>query len=215
MNKKNSPLIQRSPWYQTLALVFAIVVLLACKMVEEIRIERDGSGIYRADLTLVGEEKMMLQTVKEEIAKKPQLRIVAEGPRGNDYFILIEQPFADVTELNDNQSSYFWNVSQAGAFTRKARLEVTNRGRNEETISEHHLEVTMPGKVVDSNAEQISGKKVIWDRLAAGPRGGLYVEAEFLELPEGYSTKVGASVLILVIGVILLIGMRLRRRRQG
>lgn len=206
-------LINRSPWHQTLALAFAIVVLLACKLAEEVRIEQDGSGVYQADLTLVGEEKMMLQDVKGEIAKDPRIRIVNEGPRGDDYFILLEVPFANVAELSDKQTGYSWNVSEAGAFTRKARLVVTNRGQ-EEAVSEHRINITMPGKVVDSNADQISGKKVVWDRLAAGSRGELYVEAEFLEFPEGFSAKIKIAALVLVVGVILFVVMRLRRRKS-
>ena len=155
-----------------------------------------------------------MRAVKEEVAKNPKVKIVAEGPRGDDYFIVIEQPFADVVELSDKNSTYFWSVSEAGAFTRRARLEVTNRGGNKGNISEHHLEVTMPGKIVDSNADEISGKKVVWDRLAAGPRGELYVEAEFLELPPGYTTKIKSAALILIVGVILLVVLRLRRRQS-
>ena len=214
MSTKTSPLSQRSPWFQAAAIVFAIVVLLACKIVEEVRIEQDGSGTYRVDLTLVGEEKEMLPAVKEEFAKKPELRIVDEGPRGDDYFVLVEMPFTSVAELSDDQSTYTWEVSEAGAFTRKARLEVANRG-GEDAVSEHRLEVTMPGKVVDSNAGVISGKKIVWDRLAAGRRGELYVEAEYLELPAGYTTKIVAAGAILIVGLLLVVAMRLKRRRQS
>ena len=73
----------------------------------------------------------------------------------------------------------------------------------------------MPGKVVDSNAEVISGKRVVWDRLAAGRRGGLYVEAEYLKLPAGYTTKIVIAGAILIVGLVLVVAMRLKRRRQS
>lgn len=214
MNDAHLPQPAPRPWYQVAAIAFAVIVLLACKIVEEVHIEKDGSGVYTADLTLVGEEKEMLSALKEELAKKPEIKIVDEGPRGDDYFLAFEMSFAEVSELSDDSSTYAWSASKEGLFTHKVRLEISNRGSAEEQgADEHRLEVTMPGKVVDSNADKVSGRTIVWDRLAAGSDGKLYIEAEYRELPAEYRGKIIGVAAVLLVGIALLAILRIRRKR--
>ena len=70
----------------------------------------------------------------------------------------------------------------------------------------------MPGKIVDSNAGEVSGRTAVWDRLAAGSSGTLYIEAEYMELPPGYLTKIIGVAAILIVGVAFLVILRARRK---
>ena len=216
--RKAPPQVIYEPWYRAAILVFAITLLFACTLVEEVHFNKDGSGSYRAELVLVGEEKTMLRDVKAEIEKQAQLEILDEGPRGADYFLLLGMDFASVEEIHelDNENpGYSWSRTEAGVFKRRARLIIPRRNFDDQgTLDQHRFEITMPGKIVDTNAERVSDTKVVWDQLAAGPSDDLYVESEFSELPAGYTTKIAIAAAVLVIGFILIVALRLRKRKE-
>ena len=68
-----------------------------------------------------------MDDIKKEIAKKPALKIIDEGQRNGEHYLVLEQTFDDVAELNDDGSEYSWSSSRAGFLKRSMRLELKSK----------------------------------------------------------------------------------------
>lgn len=228
-------------WQQVVAIVFAALALLACKIVERVQVEKDGSGLYQAEVTIEAWELDMLPRIKAELAKDPRYRLVEEGPRYGGHYLLLERRFHSLEELNEKTSEFYWTVggdpaageagTSAGSesiFRRRFRLELRNLpaelGAPEPT--EHTIEITVPGRVLDTSGRQVGRNKVVWDRLAAGPRGYLYIEGHAVSFPwssfggEGAhrttpASRIALAALVVLLLVLVILRQRSRRRPEA
>lgn len=187
---------------QVVAILGAAMVLLACKVVQSIQLREDGSGSLQIEAFLEGPELPMVPDVRAQLqkalAEDPKMKLVAEGPRDGGHFFHLERPFDAVSELDGSNSAFRWTIeageanpggdpspSFAALFKKRYRLEMDLGPEDFQGVppSTYSLEVSLPGKVVETNGTRITSGRVGWDRLAPQGNGHLFVVAEQSKLP--------------------------------
>jgi hypothetical protein len=146
--------------YQLISLV-ALLLLSACEVEETIDLHADGSGTYRAKVSVSKDFGEALDKVKQE-AGQHGLRVLEEGQTAEEKFVVVGREFSKVSDLGDKDDTYSLVVAREGLFRRSYRFEAILRQNVAASGFERVLRVRMPGSVDSSSSGQASSHMVEW-----------------------------------------------------
>ena len=173
--------------------------LLGCKVEEILKFAADGSGSYRARIAVEPEFAEILPRLKKQ-SEQQGLRILEEGKRDGDHFLVVGRDFTSVDKLNDKDDSYKLKVDRQSWLRSSYRLEIVLGSNLAASGFERTLKVEMPVRVIRSSAGTVAAKSVVWD---ASQGGTLRVEAA------GFALPFGGGWLALVLGLVAFVGVGL------
>jgi hypothetical protein len=191
-----------------IALSALCLLLSACEVEEELELNADGSGTYRARILVEKEVGEALQEVRND-AQKRGFIVAEEGETANRKFIVVAREFQNVVELNDKDDTYALDVAQISPFKATYRLSLNFRSNPAASGFSRSIQVSMPATVASTSAGTVTGSSVRWD---CSQPGTLEVQAAGLVLPlTGSQRKLALG--LLVFGALLLVGVRIARRK--
>jgi hypothetical protein len=191
-----------------IALSGLCLLLAACEVEEELKLNVDGSGTYRVRILVEKEVGEALQEIRKD-AQARGFTVVEEGETANRKFVVVARDFKNVSELNDKDDTYALDIEQSSPFKRTYHLSLNFRGNPSASGFSRSMEVSMPATVASTNVGTATGSTVRWD---CSHPGTLEVQAAGLVLPlTSNQRKVVLAVLIL--GALLLVGVRVARWR--
>jgi LppM domain/zinc-ribbon domain len=202
------PVARRLRLHALIALSALCLLLAACEDEEEIKLNADGSGTYRARILVEKEVGDALQEVRKELQARGAT-VVEEGETENRKFIVVSRDFKSVSELNDKDDTYALAVERSGLL--KAAYHLTLNFRDDPSSSgfSRTVQVTMPADIENSTAGTVAGRTVRWD---CSKPGTLDVQAAGMVLPLTGSRR-ALAVGVLLLGAMLLVGLRVARRK--
>jgi hypothetical protein len=194
---------------RTVFVLLAILslLLLACVIDEDLRIDADGSGTYRARITIPKQLGEGFGDFRKE-AENNGFVIEQEGQTEKERFLVIRKDFTDVTALNDSHTHYELTMTESGIMRRNYRLRASLNSVAFGSFK-RRLTVVMPGNVTSTTAGEIDGGRVRWEGAGGG---SLEIVSSGFYFPLSRNQK-AASVMVILVGVLLSVVMR-RRRRQ-
>lgn len=194
---------------RTLIALSALCLLLAaCEVEEELKLNADGSGTYRARILVEKEVGEALQEVRKD-APTRGFTVVEEGETANRKFVVVARDFKNVSELNDKDDTYALDVERSSPFKATYHLSLNFRSNPSASGFSRNMQVSMPATVASTSAGTATGSTVRWDCSHAGT---LDVQAAGLVLPLT-SNQRKMALAVLVLGVLLLVGVRVARRK--
>jgi len=193
-----------------LALAAVCLMLAACEVEEEIKLNADGSGTYRARILVEKEVGDALKEVRGD-AEKRGFKVVEEGETANRKFVAIAREFQNIAELNDKEDTYQLEIDRSSFFKSSYHLTLNFGGNPSASGFSRNVEVTMPAAVASTNVGTVTGKSVRWD---CSHPGSLDVQAAGFALPlKGGQLRI--ILVVLVLGALLLVGIRIARRKPA
>lgn len=197
-------------FFRTALLLLLGCALLACEVEEDIRLNADGSGTYRAKVSVEKQYGEALSERKGEADKKG-FRIVEQGETKTHTFVVMARDFADVAELNDDEDSYTLQIDRPSALKGSYRLTLGFESSAAESGFKRRTRITMPVSIKQASVGTISGRSVDWDSSQGGT---LSVEASGFVLPLTRSRR-RIALGVIVLGVVAIGGLRWSRRARG
>ena len=192
-----------------LLLLFSCSVL-ACEVEESLILNADGSGTYRAKVSIEKEFGEALSNLRSEVDKKGY-RVVEEGETKTHRFVVLARDFKDVAELNDDEDTYALQIDRPSPVKGVYRLTLTFDGNATESGFERRTRVTMPAAVKQASVGQVSGRSVEWDSSHGGT---MSIEASGFVVPLTKKQR-WLALGVMAIGVVAIAALRLRRRATG
>lgn len=192
---------------ETYALIaLAALLLLSCTVDEDLRVNSDGSGSYRARISVPKPFAEGFADLRKE-ATKNGFTVVEEGENDRERFFVISKDFADIEALNDSHTHFELTMTNTGFLRREYRLRAVLKAIAYGSFK-RRFTVAMPGKVLSATDGEITGAGVRWE----GSTGGSFeVVSSGFYLPLG----AGQRTAVLVAIAVLLLFLVLRRRRQS
>lgn len=180
-------------------MAFVVVVLGGCKIEEEIAFRADGSGRYRARISVQMELAEALDGAKEELAKEGLL-LVEEGEENDRRFQVFEKQFASIEEVAGSGNPGSFVARRRGLLSREYELRLTVHDNMRASGFERHMTILFPAPVKSTSSGRVAGKAVEWD---ASSGGGLTVIAEGLAWPANVGLWwAGAALLLLLVSLV-------------
>jgi hypothetical protein len=184
-------------------LCFLSLALFGCELEDQLRIDADGSGTYRAKFLVEKEFGDALTKVREEAAKNG-FRVAEEGETATRKFVVISKELKSLSELNDSSNRFELTVTDDGFLRKKYLLHA-----HVSSLSGFHRQLTidLPGSPQSTSVGELSGGHVIWDCTHGGDIE--VASAGFALAP----TRNQEMALLAVVGLVLLMAVRSRRKR--
>ncbi len=183
---------------------FAVLSLLAgCELEDDLRIEADGSGTYRARVLVEKLLGAVLTRVRGE-AEAKGFRIVEEGETPTRHFVVLRKDFTDVRSLDDEQSSYDLTIETRRFFWREYRLRAT-LGSVAGSAFDRRFTISMPARISSTTAGESNGTRVVWYCTNGGT---IEVVAEGFHVPV---TRRHVTVAIAIAALVLALVALFRR----
>jgi len=180
--------------------------LFSCLLEEELVIHSDGSGTFRAKVTIPKEFGEGFADIRKD-AEKEGFQI-EEGETEKERFIILRKKFDNVSALNDDGRRFELTMADSGFLRRQylLRVQLPPVGFGGFT---HRLVVTMPGKVQSATGGEFAGSRVTWEGKSGGT---IEITAAGFYLPVSRTQRL-LFLLVVVAGIVAL--LILRKRRQG
>jgi len=212
--------------------ITAALLLSGCKANLITKIKSDGSGNFTQEIGFTAEEMTTLNSFGSgsdfctNMGSSNSLSgaTVNQEKRGDETWCLFETPFATLDELKTLYSSSDTIVNDLSISDGKLHYDVTINmtGTNATTgLLQTKWILTMPGKVSNHNADEVSGTTLTWN-LKPGQDSNLLADS---------STKGGISsnstilivvgllclclVMIVIIGVVIFLVVRNNKKKQA
>ena len=190
-----------------LVLVLALLVV-SCELEEDIRLNPDGSGVYRATLSLEKELVALLPNLKSDYEKKG-FRVIEERDTDTRHVIVVERTFKDLSEIGDSKNQYSFTASDANALQRRYELNMSIPGADGVEGFSRKLTIALPGRIEKNTAGEVRGGAVVWD---ASKGGSLQVTSVGLK-PTAFrwlAILLGAGAVIVLLVIVLVVSKRKR-----
>lgn len=189
--------------------VCAALLLTACEIEDDLRLTSNGSGIYQMKISVEKQLTQALVELRKELEKEGY-KVVLDGETPDRRFLVIRKDFKSVSELNDNNNRFEFNVLDGGFLQRKYRFNASlgSAGGN----FKRQFTIHMPGDVTMASAGERHGNSVTWD-CASG--GTITLEASGLSLPFAMPGQAGAMGTVLVVVLIALFVIHRRKARAA
>lgn len=162
-----------------LVLVLALLAL-SCEIEDEIRLNRDGSGRYRAKILIQKQLASAIPEIRKE-AVKEGMRIVEEGETETRHFIVMERDFKDISEVGDSKNRMSFTTAKAGWFRERYVLSASLPSSSGDGFS-RQLTLVLPAPIERNTAGEARGNTIVWDCTKGGT---LEVEAVGFVFPFG------------------------------
>lgn len=202
---------RRSTWTSMLAVLVAVSFLVSCKVEEEIRITKDGSGTYQVRISVQEEYAEAISEVKQQAAAKG-MQVVEEGSAAGERFVVFQRDFSEISELSDDEDSYALTIEQESAFRGSYRMALDFRSNPSEAGFERVVKITLPATIENSDGGTVTGRTVEWD---CSRGGSLTVVSSGWALPAFSSSQKTAAAVVGIAGLSLLVLLRIRRRKPA
>jgi len=177
--------------YQLISLIL-LLLLSACKVEETIDLRTDGSGTYRAKVSVRKDLGEALEEVKQE-AGQHGLRVLEEGQTAEEKFVVVGREFSKVSDLGDKDDTYSLVIAREGTYRRSYRFEAILHQNVAASGFERVLRVRMPEAVDSSSSGQVSSRTVEWP---CSQGGRLDVVASGFAIPELSSSPASLSAAV-------------------
>jgi uncharacterized protein YceK len=212
--------------------VTAALILSGCKANVITKINSDGSGNFKQEIGFTAEEMTTLSSLGSgsdfcaTMGSENSVTgaSISQEKRGDETWCIFDTPFSTLDELNTLYSSADTSVNDISINNDNLHYEVTvNMSGTNATagLLQTKWIVTMPGKVSNHNANEISGSTLTWD-LTLGQDMNLIADS---------STKGGLNntwtivlvvgllclclVVIMIIGVVIFLVVRKNKKKQA
>jgi uncharacterized protein YceK len=212
--------------------VTAALILSGCKANVITKINTDGSGNFKQEIGFTAEEMTTLSSLGSgsdfcaTMGSENSVTgaSISQEIRGDETWCIFDTPFSTLDELNTLYSSADTSVNDISINNDNLHYEVTvNMSGTNATagLLQTKWIVTMPGKVSNHNANEISGSTLTWD-LTLGQDMNLIADS---------STKGGLNntwtivlvvgllclclVVIMIIGVVIFLVVRKNKKKQA
>jgi hypothetical protein len=202
MRKKGIvPKRNQKGFFVCLMVVALALLALGCEIEDEIRINRDGSGTYRAKMLVDKQFASALPDIRKE-AVKAGLRIVEEGETETRHFIVMARDFKNISEIGDSQNRMSFTAANAGWLRERyefsASLPPSSNGFSRQ------LTIVLPAVIEKNTVGETRGNTVVWDCTKGGT---LEVTAAGFALPLAMRspTVLGLIALAVAMGILLLV----------
>lgn len=185
----------------------AALLLFACDIEEDLRLELDGSGTYRVRLTIPKNLSDGFDDLRKQ-AETDGFTVADQGTTETERFIVLRKTFDDITSLNDDHSQFELTITRPGFLRREYRFRA-----NLQSVGfgayQRQFTVTMPVNVTSASAGKIEGSRVRWN---ARHGGTIEITASGFGIPLSRNQR-GLVTMIVILGVVLFIFVRRRRTR--
>lgn len=178
------------------------LLLFACVMDEDLRINADGSGTYQVKVTIPKDLASDFGDLRKSV-EKDGFTIVEEGQTEKERFLIFRKQFTNVSALNDSNANFELTIAKAGWLKREYRLRVALQSSGYGGFKRHFV-VTMPGRVTATNVGEIDGSRVRWD---ASRGGKIDITASGYAIALSRNQRI-LMPLALIAGILLLIARR-------
>lgn len=180
------------------------LLLFACAIEEELRINADGSGTYGVKLTVPKEMGSDFGDLRKSAAEEG-FTVVEERETEQERVLVLRKDFTDISSLNDGNSRFELATSTAGWLEReyrfRARLQAVGYGAFKRQIT-----ISMPGRIKASSQGEIDGSRVRWD---ASRGGSIEITAR------GYSIPLSNRTLLLIALITAALAFLVVRRNRA
>lgn len=180
----------------------AALLLLACAVEEDLRLEFDGSGTYRVKVTIPKDLADGFGDLRKQ-AEKDGFVIAEEGETEAERFIVMRKEFTNVSSLNDDNSRFELTMTDRGLLRREYRFRATLQSVGFGAY-QRHFTITMPCNVTSASDGTIDGSRVQWN---ASHGGTIEVAASGFYLPGSRNQRL-LVIAIAVLSVALLVFRR-------
>lgn len=188
------------------SLAMLTLVLTGCKVEEEIHLRSDGSGTYKARVSVEEQFADVLDGLREK-AREKGVDILEDDRADGQRYLVVGRSFQSLSELSDDSDHYAWVVERSGPWRATYRLRAELEGNLMMTGFDRVLKVTMPVPIRTASGGEVSGRTVRWD---CSKGGVLEVEAAGVRLlGVGGPAMLGA---VLVLAGLVALFLWLRRR---
>jgi hypothetical protein len=184
---------------------FVALLLVACVIEDDLRINADGSGSYRFKMTIPKE----LSDGFGDMRQKAEAEgfTVEEGETDKERFIVLSKDFTDIAALNGTDNHFELTSTSTGFLRRDYRLRGTVQSLGYGSFK-RHLIITMPGSVMSSDQGEINGSSVRWDATRGGT---IEIAASGFYLPLSRNLRLLMALLALASAALFVMA----RRRRG
>ena len=203
-----------------LMVVFAVLLLSACRVVVDTNINDNGSGELRSSVVFSAEEKQNFTGSPENAGKSicgnlrgnvPADATFVEEEKDHETFCTTARFFSNIGELRGYYES-MGNVTVNelkmgfGKFVFDAQVDLTPKNGNQPVAMEWRL--TTPGELGNNNSDAIEGQTLVWN-IEPGEIATLHAESAV-----GLNVGTLAVLMggILVVAAILVLILARRRR---
>jgi hypothetical protein len=180
----------------------AALLLLACAVEEDLRLDFDGSGTYRVKVTIPKSLADGFGDLRKQ-AEKDGFVVAEEGETETDRFIVMRKEFTDVSSLNDDNSRFELTMTDRGLLRREYRFRATLQSVGFGAY-QRHFTLAMPCNVVSASEGTIDGSRVQWN---ASDGGTIEVIASGFFLPMSRNQRL-LVLAVAMLGVALLVFRR-------
>ena len=153
------------PVLRLLALVLALLAL-SCEIEDEIRLNRDGSGTYRAKILVQKQLASAIPEIRKE-ALKEGMRIVEEGETETRHFLVMERDFKNISEVGDSRNRMSFTTTKAGWFKERYAFSASLPSSAGDGFS-RQLTLVLPAAIERNTAGEARGNTIVWDCTKGG-----------------------------------------------
>lgn len=195
----------------SLAYGFALLLALlatSCEIEEDVRLNPDGSGVYRATLSLEKELVSLLPNLRQDYEKKG-FRVLSQRETSNRHVIVVERVFKTLSEIGDAQNQYSFVASDANWLQRRYVLSVAIRSSDSFEGFTRQLRIALPGRIRQNSAGEVHGDAVVWDASKGGS-----LEVTSVGLAPAASRWLTIVVGGIAAAVLLIVVLRISKRSR-
>ena len=199
---------------QLLSLVIPALLLSACRLVVDTKLNDNGSGELRNSVVFSAGEKANFEQSPENagISVCDNLKEGAqadtefvEEARGDETFCTTVRSFTNLNELRgfyERMGNVTVNELKIELIkvTFDVQVDLTPKGDNKPAANEWRL--TLPGEIGDHNAESIEGQTLIW-KIEPGEVATLHAESS-VSINPWIWVMIGLAVLLGVVSILLI-----------
>jgi hypothetical protein len=198
--------------------VAAVFLLSGCKANLITKINNDGSGLFTQEIGFTAEEVSTLSglgsggdlctstvTQMNDLPNNPEMR---QETRGDETWCIFEVPFATLEDLITIYKSSDTSINDISLVDGKLHYDITMDLSNETSMTapiQMKWILTMPGKVSNHNADEVSGSTLTWN-LPTGQAVNMYADSSTGGLFSNTYILIGIGLLCLCILMVLVIG---------
>src|SRR5690349_3913882 len=197
-------------WVRRVCLLSTVVFctgMQRCSLEEDLTVQPDGSGSYKAHVEIPSELAQGAPDIKQK-AQQQGFTLVQESDSGGALRLVFSKDFRSVSDLSDGGDTYELTLERHSPFRMSYRFTHVMKSSPAVAGFSCSFRATLPASITHASGGSISGRTVLWD---CGQGGTLTADGSGL----AFSLQLWQKVLLLALtvggGGILVT----RRRKTG
>lgn len=172
-------------------IIFCFLVLItlsSCLEVkQQININKDGSGDARLEVAV--QDVWAPQVVPKLKSDMPKgWNVIEEKAKEGKQVIVLERKFKDISELNDDETSYAFSSERKGFMKKSYAIEVKYL-KSSDMPFPYEVAIKTPGSIEETNGQKISSGEVKWGLQGLRRGTELTVKSSGIAMPDFASLK--------------------------